>query len=205
MNFPAISKLQAAAATIVAVTAVTVAACGGGGGATGFGGCLGYGGGGGGSTGTGNCVGHPLSSPTPATAAQPVGLLLTGESAVTVAPYGSLVGFFNGTNGNAPNGSGTVHLTANMTVQFHNVEATGGQPHTASFIQTWGGSFPASPTIPTTASAAGTSISSAGFSSGNLNPGAVSAVYNAGGAGMFIFGCAYHYSSNGMRTVVIVQ
>lgn len=205
MNFPAISKLQAAAATIVAVTTVAVAACGGSGG-SGLSGCLGYGGGGGGGgNGAGNCGAHSAPSSTPAAAAQPFGMLLTGESPVTVAPFGSVVGFFNGTNGNAPNGSGTVHLTANMTVQFQNVEAAGGLPHSVGFIQTWAGSFPASPSIPANASAAGTSISSAGFGSGTLTPGAVSAVYNSGGAGMFIFGCAFHYQSNGMRTVVIVM
>lgn len=211
MNLQALFKLPAAAATVVAVVALAVAACGGGGGTTnaicphssahlfGYGG-----GGGGGGTGVGNCP-PPASSSTPAASAQPVGLLLTGENNVSVAPYGNVKGFFPGTNGNAPNGSNVVNLTAMHNVTFTNVEAGGGQPHTASFIQTWGGSFPASPTIPSTASAAGASISSSSFSTGNLNPGQTSAVYSSGTPGVFIFGCAYHYVSNGMRTVIIVQ
>jgi hypothetical protein len=212
VNLRAIFKLPAAAATVVAIVALTVAACGGGGsGLANNGSCphssahiLGYGGGGGGGgNGTTNCPPPAGTSPTPAST--PVGLLLTGENNVSVAPFGNVKGFFPGTNGSPPSGSNVVNLTAMQTVTFTNTEASGGQPHTASFIQSWGGSFPASPTIPSTASAAGTSISSSGFSSGNLNPGQSSAVYNAGTPGMFIFGCAYHYVSNGMRTVVIVH
>ena len=202
VNLQAIFKLPAAAATLVGIVTIAIAACGGGGG----GGVSnancppvahlnGYGGGGSGS-GPGNC---------PPPAATPVGLLLTGENNVSVAPYGNVKGFFPGTNGNAPSGSNVVNLTANQTVTFTNTEAGGGFPHTASFIQTWGGSFPPNPTIPSTASATGASISSSGFSTGNLNQGQTSAVYSAGAPGMFIFGCAYHYVSNGMRTVIIVH
>jgi hypothetical protein len=160
---------------------------------------FGYGGGGGGS-GPGNCA-------TPPPAAAPVGLLLTGESNVSVAPYGNVLGFFNGTNGNPPMGSNVVHLTANQNVTFTDVEAAGSifPQHTASFIQTWNGSFPVNPTIPSSASAAGTSISSPSFSTGALNSGQTSAVYNSGGPGMLTFGCFFHYKSNGMRTVIIVQ
>ena len=198
-------------ATVVATVALAVAACGGGGSGVANAICphasahtLGYGGGGGGGGTPSNCP-PPTSSSTPAASAHPVGLLLTGENNVSVAPYGNVKGFFPGTNGNAPNGSNVVNLTAMQNVTFTNAEAGGGQPHTASFIQTWGGSFPASPTIPSTAAAAGASISSAGFSTGNLNPGQISAVYSSGAPGMFIFGCSYHYVSNGMRTVIIVQ
>jgi hypothetical protein len=124
-----------------------------------------------------------------------------------VAPYGNVKGFFLGTNGSPPSGSNVVNLTAMHSVVFTNVEAAGSAlpQHTASFIQTWSGSFPANPTIPSTASAPGASISSAGFSTGTLNPGQTSAVYSSGTPGMFIFGCFFHYASNGMRTVIIVQ
>ena len=211
VNLRAILKQPAAVATVVAIVTLAVAACGGGGGGgLANNGCaassahiLGYGGGGGGGNGTGTCPQPGTASPTPA--ASPVGLLLTGENNVSVAPYGNVKGFFPGTNGSPPNGSNVVNLTAMQNVTFTNTEASGGFPHTASFIQTWGGSFPASPTIPSSASATGTSISSSGFSSGNLNPGQTSAVYSTGAPGMFIFGCAYHYVSNNMRTVVIVH
>ena len=207
VNLQAIFRPPAAAATLVVVFALAVAACGGGGGG-GSGGniscaasvahTLSYGGGGG----SANC---PTPTPTPAPLATPVGLLLTGENNVNVAPYGNVKGFFPGTSGNPPGGSNVVNLTAMTSVTFTNTEAGGGLPHTASFVQAWGGSFPPNPPIPSTASAAGASISSSGFSSGNLNPGQTSAVYSAGTPGMFIFGCAYHYVSNGMRTVIIVH
>jgi len=211
VNLRAIFKLPATVATVVAIVALTVAACGGGGGGVANNGCaassahiLGYGGGGGGGGNGTNCNPPPAASPTPA--ATPVGLLLTGENNVSVAPYGNVKGFFPGTNGSPPSGSNVVNLTAMQTVVFTNTEGSSGFPHTASFIQSWTSSgFPANPAIPSTASTAGASISSSGFSSGNLNPGQTSAVYSAGTPGMFIVGCAYHYVSNGMRTVIIVH
>jgi plastocyanin len=129
---------------------------------------------------------------------------LTGESAVTTASDGTVLGFFNGKKPDTPNGSGVVNLTAAGTVQFYNVDD---QPHTATFLGAYSGSYPATFTNPnpTTSSPAGTVISTPNFSAGNINAGAVSAVYKTGGPGMFIFGCFYHYISNGMRTVVIVS
>ena len=210
MNLQAIFKPPAAVATLVAIVALAVAACGGGGSSVANSNCphasahlFGYGGGGGGGGGTTNCT--PASTPTPTPAATPVGLLLTGENNVSVPTYGNVKGFFPGTNGNPPTGSNVVNLTAMQSVTFTNTEAGGGFPHTASFIQTWSGSFPPSPTIPSSAAAAGASISSSGFSTGTLNPGQTSAVYSSGTPGMFIFGCAFHYVSNGMRTVIIVH
>lgn len=125
---------------------------------------------------------------------------------VAAVTYGNVLGFFNGVSGNPPSGSGVVNLTAATNVQFLNFEPSAGGfgQHTASFIQAWSGSFPATPTIPSTAAAAGTSISSTGFSTGPINPASASAIYNSGGPGIFIFGCAFHYVSNGMRTVIIV-
>jgi hypothetical protein len=116
-----------------------------------------------------------------------------------------VLGFFNGTNPKIPNGSGVVTLTAATNVQFNNVDPA--LPHTASFLGPWSGSYPASftNTNGVTASAGGTSISSPNFSAGNINPGTASAVYSTGGSGVFIFGCAYHYLSNHMQTVVMVQ
>ena len=192
---------------VLALATIAFAGCGGGGsGVSNMAGCKAYGGGGGGGTGSGgNCVGNPAPSPT--AAAQAVGLLLTGESSVNTASDGTVLGFFNGTAGNAPSGSGVVNLTANATVQFVNIESgAGALPHTASFLSVYSGSYPASFTNTggATPSAAGSVISSANFSSGAINPGTASKVYNAGGPGMYIFGCFYHYLSNGMRTVIIV-
>lgn len=198
--------MPGAALIAVSLAAMIAAACGGGGGSSVNGGtsCAQQygGGGGGGSSGSGSCS-HP--SPTPAASAATVGIDLTGETPQTTAHDGTVLGFFNGTNPNTPNGSTVVTLTAATNVQFENVDAS--QPHTASFLGPFTGSYPASFTNTNgpTASAAGVSISSPNFSAGNINPGGVSAVYSTGGSGVFIFGCAYHYVSNGMRTVIMVQ
>jgi hypothetical protein len=185
--------------------AVAIAACGGGGGGSALNTpsrCVQQYGGGGGGGGTNVCP-----SPTPAVSAAPVALLLTGENPVNVAPYGNVLGFSNGTAPSTPNGSGVVMLTADTNVIFTNAEANGGLPHTASSLGPWSGSFPASgpSSSALNASAAGTSISATGFSTGNLNPGQGSAVYSTGSTAMIVFGCFYHYASSGMRTVVIVQ
>jgi hypothetical protein len=192
--------------TLAAAT-IAFAGCGGGsgGGSSTLAGCAGYGGGGGTGTGQGNCGAKPVATPTPSAA--PVGLLLTGESSVTTLSDGAVLGFFNGTAGNPPTGSGVVNLTANTNVRFVNMESgAGALPHTASFLGAYTGTYPATftNTNGTTASAAGTVISTANFSAGNINPGTGSKVYNSGGPGMFVFGCFYHYLSNGMRTVIIV-
>jgi hypothetical protein len=199
---------------VSAAAALALAACGGGGGtsAPSNPNCPAtsgriplstYGGGGSGS-GQNTC---PSPTPAPKTSAAPVGLLLTGESAVATTSDGTVLGFFNGTTGSVPNGSEVVTLTANTNVQFINTEAATGLPHTASFLGAYSGSYPGTFTNTNgpVASPAGTVISSPNFSAGNLNPGDKSAIYKTGGPGMFIFGCAYHYVSNGMRTVIVVM
>jgi hypothetical protein len=201
VNLRSIFQLPAAAATLVVAVALAVAACGGGGGggAMNAPGCLGYGGGGGGG---GNCVAHPAATGTP------VGILLNGENPVSAPPYGNVVGYFNGTNPNPPNGSNVVNLVANTNVQFVNFDTNGGfGPHTASFLGAWSGSFPGTFTNSNgmTSSPAGTVITSANFSSGTISAGTASVIYNSGGPGMFVFGCAFHYLTNNMRTVIIVH
>jgi len=206
VNFQPLFRIQTTTlAVLVAIATVAFAGCGGGGGAgTGLG-CASYGGGGGGS-----CVGNPVpkASPTADPSAQVVGILLSGENPVTVTTYGAVLGYANGTP-SSPNGSNVVNLTANQTVQFTNDEATSsGVAHTASSLGTWSGSYPAAgPTsAQQNASPAGTSLSTASFSSGVLNPGQMSAVYNSGASGgIYVFGCFFHYNSNNMRTVVIVM
>lgn len=210
MNFQPLFRIRTAAlAVLVVVSAVAFAGCGGSGSGSGGGvlaGCLGYGTGGGGGGG-GSC--NPNPSPTVDPSAQAVALLLTGEDPVNDPPYGDVLGYSNGMSPTTPNGSSVVNLTANEAVQFGNVEASGdGVAHTASSLGPYTGSYPAAgPTsAQETASASGTSIGAAGFSSGVLNPGKVSPVYNSGpSGGMYVFGCYFHYNSNNMRTVVIVM
>jgi hypothetical protein len=77
-----------------------------------------------------------------------------------------------------------------------------GAPHTADLL---GSSFPATDMNPATASPAGADISSANFSTGPIGLGASSAVYKAGVAGVYFFGCHFHYVTFGERSVLIVQ
>lgn len=196
-------------AALVAVATVAFAGCGGGGGGGNGNGsltsCLGYGGGGGGGGG-GSCQ---SGGPTPAPGAQMVALMLTGENPVSVAPFGDVLGYVTGSTSAAfGSGSNVVNLTANGNVQFYNVDPTAANVHTASSLGAWSGSFP--PSGPTSAqqnaSTAGTAISASGFSTGTLQPnGGLSKVYSTGAPGMTVIGCFYHYISNNMRTVLIVQ
>lgn len=187
---------------ILVVAALALAACGGYGGSGSGLGCAGYGGGGGG--GNNNCHGNPAPSPSPSPAAQIVGVMLSNATATNDPTFGMVLGYFNGASGTS---SQVVHLTANMTVQFVNFDSS--LPHTASLLGAWNSStkYPSTFTNSNgpTASAAGSIISSSNFSSGNINNGSSSAMFNSGGPGMFIFGCAYHYVSDGMRTVVVVM
>jgi len=45
----------------------------------------------------------------------------------------------------------------------------------------------------------------ANFSTGALSSGTKSVLYNTGLPGLYMVGCAFHYNSNGMRTVIIVK
>lgn len=132
----------------------------------------------------------------------PVGVRLTREHAIT-DHYGFILGYFNGTTSFT---SEVVHLTAGTQVRFFNVDASA--PHTVSFLgkatattapwpRTFDGSFTRSP--------AGTAIGTAHFSTGPLNPGQQSLVYKSGLPGFYMVGCAFHYDSNKMRTVIIVH
>jgi plastocyanin len=89
------------------------------------------------------------------------------------------------------------------TVQFQDVES--GTPHTAADLGVWTGGYPnMGPNPGATSSPAGTDISATGFTTGFLNGGSASAKYAANVPGIYVFGCAFHYSI-GMRTVIIVQ
>ncbi|HXW51355.1 MAG TPA: hypothetical protein VEJ41_05140 [Candidatus Acidoferrales bacterium] len=211
MDFHSAYVRNAAVAALVAAATIAFAGCsgGGGGGGSDLAGCLSYGSGGNGGSGSCSGSGAPNPSPTPDAGAQSVALLLTGQNPVTVAPYGGVLGYHAGDSSAAfAGGPNTVNLTANQPVQFYNVEATaGGLPHTASNLGAWSGSFPAAGPVAAqqNPSPAGTTINTAGFSTGTIEPGAVSRVYNSGAAGMTVIGCFYHYNSNNMRTVVIVM
>jgi plastocyanin len=186
---PGLAKLGTGLLTALAV-AVIIAGCGGG---------SSYGGGGGGG---GGCAYGPCPTTPPTSAAtdcsvapaSPVTIdLYYGIASCTDKTFGMVEGF---STDNAH--SQVIKVASGSNVQFM---ATVNGPHSADLL---GASFPASDTNPETASAAGTDISTANFSTGTLNDGQMSAVYHAAVAGMYFFGCHFHYSL-GMRTVIIVQ
>lgn len=142
-------------------------------------------------------------APDKKTKTEIVGIRLSGEKPETSPDYGKVLGYFNGQKSKK---SEVVQLAANDNVQFISEDKS--LPHTASFLgdatqssAPWPSSFTGS----STASPAGTTIGSASFSTGTLDPGAKSAVYSAGAPGFYMFGCFYHYVRDGMRTVIIVQ
>ena len=132
-----------------------------------------------------------------------VGVRLTGEQGFNDPNYGFELGYFDGTKSMT---SQTVSLPAGESVRFQNVDST--QAHTASFLgdatqssAPWPSSFNGS----STQSPANTVISTSGFSTGTLQPGNASLVYESGIPGFYMFGCAYHYDADEMRTVIIVK
>jgi plastocyanin len=132
-----------------------------------------------------------------------VGVRLETEKSKTSKKYGKVLGYFKGTTSLK---SQVVMLAASQNVVFENVDKE--LTHTASFLgdatkkaAPWPSSFNGS----STQSTAGTAIGTTNFSTGPLEPGKSSLVYTTGSPGFYMIGCAFHYDSSGMRTVVIVQ
>ncbi|HKW44276.1 MAG TPA: hypothetical protein VJN22_01380 [Candidatus Eremiobacteraceae bacterium] len=132
-----------------------------------------------------------------------VGIRLNGETSFNSPDYGKVLGYFKGKTSTM---SQVVKLPAATNVIFNNVDAF--SPHTASFLgdatqhnAPWPTSFNGSHT----ASPAGTAIGTANFSTGVLAAHKASLKYNTGSPGFYMFGCFFHYDSNGMRTVIIVH
>jgi plastocyanin len=135
--------------------------------------------------------------------AEGVGIRLNGESSYSSKHYGIVLGYFRGSKSTT---SQVVQLTASTKVIFTNHDAS--FPHTASFLGDAtkdNAPFPPSFDGGSTQSPAGTPINTTMFSTGPLNPGQSSLKYNTGPPGFYMFGCAFHYDSHGMRTVYIVQ
>jgi plastocyanin len=134
---------------------------------------------------------------------QSVGMRLTGETPTNDPTYGFILGY---ANGGISKTSAVVGLTAGDPVQFVNADVS--LTHTASFLgdaSEDGAPWPSTFNGSSTKSPPGTSISAPGFSTGSIAPGKLSAVYTAGVPGFYMIGCAFHYDSNQMRTVVIVH
>lgn len=132
-----------------------------------------------------------------------VGIRLTGEAPFLSPRYGQVLGYFKGKTNTT---SQVVTLFAATNVRFFNVDTV--RPHTLSFLgDATRRSAPWPPTFTgsSTQSPAGTAIGTTNFSTGPLNPGTKSLVYTTGAPGFYMVGCAFHYVSNGMRTVIIVK
>jgi len=145
----------------------------------------------------------PFSEGASPDVTQTVGVRLTGEKAFQSATYGKVLGYFKNRQSTT---SQVVTVSANSVVFFVNVDSS--LSHTASFLgkaTSQGASWPKPFNGSATASPAGTHIGTPKFSTGALAPGKASAMYNTGAPGFYMFGCAFHYDSSGMRTVVIVK
>jgi plastocyanin len=167
------------AALVLVAMAASLAACGGGGG--------GYGASGGtGSTGS--------NAPTGVTGftigfAQPDGTI----GVVNDPSFGTVGGYTQNVY------SQTVAFAPGTVVTLRNLSAA--TDHTLNVLSTT--SFPASPSLPTTAS--GGSTLAAGFTSGTIHGGGTLSVTLAT-AGTYYIGCAYHYmDAVSMRDVIQVS
>jgi|SRR5215469_3313180 len=133
---------------------------------------------------------------------QMIGVNLTSQAACTDPTYLAVTGYFGGSKITS---SQVISITASSSnnVQWTNLDV---QPHTAANLGAWAGAYPTSePNAAATSSPQGMDISTPGFTTGNINNGSSSLMYKADVPGMYIFGCAYHYISNNMRTVIIVK
>lgn len=140
---------------------------------------------------------------TPAST-ETIGVNLTNpnQSACTDPKYLAVKGYFAGST---VTGSQVISVTASSTdsIQWTNLDF---QPHTAANLGAWVGAYPtAQPNAAATSSPAGMDISMPGFTAGNINAGASSSLYKADVPGVYVFGCAYHYLSDDMRTIIIVK
>ncbi len=179
----------------VLLVGASLAACGGGSGSTG-------GGGGGG------VVNPPVATPTPTSAPvtvpTPTGTPVATQQVVTMAlpstAMGSLVDATFGPIGGYTQAqfSQTLAFAPASQIMVRNGQAST-VPHTMGVVSTSG--FVASPPLSLTAS--GGSTIGAGFNTGTIAPGALAGPFTLA-AGTYWLGCAYHYASDTMRTVLVV-
>ena len=158
------------------VLAVSLAACGGGGSTTGGGG------------------GNPAPNPTPTVSTQQVVTEALPTSAIGVEmdpTFGQLGGFTQAVYSQA------LALAPGSQIMIRNGQA--GIPHTFNVLSST--SFPANPTL--SMSASGSATIDGSFTSGTLAPSTTVGPFTLT-AGTYYLGCAFHYLSNNMRTVLTV-
>lgn len=162
------------------------------------------GGGGGGATPSTVTGSTATTSPTTAAttvataAPQVITMALPGGSAIgteTDPTYGLIGGYTETVY------SQVLAFVPNAQVMILNGQpASNATPHTLNVLSQT--SFPASPTLSTTAS--GGATLAAGFATGPVNAGAPAIGPITLTAGTYYIGCGFHYTSNTMRTVLIV-
>jgi hypothetical protein len=177
--------MKALHASVLAVAAVLLAACGGGGG---------------GAAPAAAVVTTPATTaPTQAPTATPqvITMALPGASAIgteTDPTFGAVAGYTEQTY------SQVLAFAPGAQIMIVNGQpASSATPHTLNVLSQT--SFPANPTIATTASG-GTTLA-AGFASGSINAGSQIGPITLT-AGTYYIGCGFHYLSNAMRTVLLV-
>jgi virginiamycin B lyase len=130
-----------------------------------------------------------------------IGIRLNGELSFTDPNYGFELGYAVGIGTQTQ----TISLRTGESVEFKNLDTI---PHSAAFLGNatansapWPRSFNGS----STQSPAGTAIGTSGWATGSLNANAKSPVYETGLPGFYMIGDQYDYTSNNMRTVIIVH
>jgi hypothetical protein len=175
---------------VAVAIAATLAACGGGGGSSPAPG--GGGGGGGGITATPTPT--PLPQPTQTVSTQQivtVALPTTAMGSQTDPTFGVIGGFTQQSY------SQTLGFAPGSQIMIRNGQAA--VPHTFGVVSTT--AFDSGGALSTSAS--GGSTVGSGFNTGNINGGATAGPFTLA-TGTYYIGCAYHYASNTMRTVLKV-
>ncbi len=153
--------------------------------------------GGGGSSGPAAPGPAPIATPTPTQAStqQVVSEALpTSAIGVEVDPtFGQIGGFTQNLY------SQTLAFVPGSQIMIHNAEA--GVPHTFGVDST--SAFDANGTALSLAASGGTTIGT-GFNTGTINAGSSAGPFTLS-SGTYWIGCAYHYVSNKMRTVLQVS
>ena len=160
-------------------------------------------------------IGNPSPSPSPSSSpsgqncvvaispagVETIGINLTSQSACVDNTFQAVKGYFGGGTITTSQVISVTHSGTNA-IQFVNLDS---QAHTANNLGAWTGSYPPNGPNLGNPSPKNTDISAAGWQTGLLNPGQTSRSYLANVPGMYVIGCAIHYLSDNMRTVIVVQ
>ena len=128
---------------------------------------------------------------------------LTGEAPYNDPVYGTVLGYFLTHNSQV---SQVITVPAGADIIFFNKDPS--LTHTVSFLGDAtqnGAPWPPMFNGSSTQSPPYSWIGATNFSTGPIPPNGKSPPYETGFPGFYMIGCAYHYDSNGMRTIIIVR